>query len=168
MYSFEKMDDLHQNLYTHSKNDGVFILDKRGNITFANEKAEEIYQLEKELKKMVSRKSTNLVKGNKEISLYPIYEDNKLKLFLGVMRDREEIMKMVQTVAKAYEGMKIFKEDIAHYFFNPISIAKGYLQLAMDGEENVENKFKMEKVKTAIERIEAVVRNIVMNGRISE
>ena len=54
------------------------------------------------------------------------------------------------------------------YFFNPIIIAKGYLDLLMDKELSQEDKIKVEKIKTAIERIEAVVRNIIINGEICE
>jgi len=167
MYSFEKMDDMHQNLRIQSKNDGVFIADSEGNIIYANDKAEFIYEMEGEVKKIIRNGSMHFVVDEKEISLYSMM-DGKGKLFFGVIRDRSEFIRMMKTVAAAYEGMKAFKEDVAHYFFNPICIAKGYLQLAMDGEKDIEERNKMEKVKTAIERIEAVVRNIVMNGKITE
>ncbi len=38
----------------------------------------------------------------------------------------------------------------------------------MDKNLSPEDKIKVEKIKTAIERIEAVVRNIVINGEICE
>ncbi len=167
MYSLEKMDGMHQNLHIQSKNDGVFIADARGNIIYANDRAEFVYEMEKEIKKIIRNGSMYFVADNKEISLYPMI-NGKSKFFFGVVRDRTEIVKMMKTVAAAYEGMKAFKEDVAHYFFNPICIAKGYLQLAMEGEKDTEEKIKIEKVREAIERIEAVVRNIVMNGKISE
>ena len=167
MYSFEKMDDMHQTFHIQSKNDGVFIADARGNIIYANEKAEFIHEMEREIKKIIKNGSMYFVMENKEISLYPMVK-GKSRFYFGVVRDRTEIVKMMKMMATAYEGVKAFKEDVAHYFFNPICIAKGYLQLAMEGEKNMEEKVKMEKVRVAIERIEAVVRNIVMHGKISE
>ena len=57
-----------------------------------------------------------------------------------------------------------FKRKTAHYFFNPICIAKGFLELAKKegGKDNIE------KALNAIKRIENVVKNIVTEGKICE
>ena len=79
--------------------------------------------------------------------------------FLGTITDVTEIR-------KTYEMKKEFMESIAHYFFNPIAIAKGYLELAI--EKDGESKDMLKKVNEAIGRIEKVVENIVRKGEIYE
>ena len=54
--------------------------------------------------------------------------------------------------------------ETAHYFLNPICIAKGYMSLVK--EKN--GKKEVEKAIKAIERIENVVINIIEKGRIIE
>jgi len=168
MFVFEKIDCSKQNLRAMSNDEGIFILDRRGQIIFANEKAKEIYKLRRELKKTLSQNKTKLRKGCKEIVLYPIFDENKLKFFFGVIRDMEEIIKIKKILDITYERVKAFREDIAHHFFNPIAIAKGYLNLLSEKNLDPEDKVKVEKVKTALERVEAVVKNIVINGKICE
>ncbi len=82
------------------------------------------------------------------------------KAFLGVLTDITEIKEI-------HEKEKRFIERISHYFFNPICIAKGYIQLAKEnvGEEDI---IMLEKAKVAIERVENVVKNIVKEGEIYE
>jgi len=65
------------------------------------------------------------------------------------------------------EKEKRFIEDTSHYFFNPITIAKGYLYLIYE-ESSPEIQEKLEKLENAIHRIENVVRNIVWKGEIHE
>jgi len=68
---------------------------------------------------------------------------------------------------RALEEEKEFKLMTAHYFFNPICIAEGFLDLAMKiaGEEVKE---KLEFVRIAVQRIKKVVRNVVEKGEIRE
>ena len=80
----------------------------------------------------------------------------------------EEIIKMKKYVNSVYEKLRLFKENISHYFFNPLIIAKGYLDLLLGKEIDKEDKIKIRKVKNAIERIENVIRNIVVEDRIAE
>ena len=56
------------------------------------------------------------------------------------------------------------KNRIAHYFLNPIAIAKGFLMLSIEERKNDEIK----KALNAIERIEKIVENIIRKGRIEE
>ena len=65
---------------------------------------------------------------------------------------------------EALEKEREFKLKTAHYFFNPICIAKGYLEIA---KEEKEYKF-VDRALKAIERIEKVVKNIVTEGKIKE
>lgn len=80
--------------------------------------------------------------------------------FLGVMTDITELKEM-------YEKEKKFIEDTSHYFFNPLCIAKGYIELAKS-RINGEEKIMLEKAKEAILRIERVVKNIISKGEIHE
>ena len=63
--------------------------------------------------------------------------------------------------------VKKFKAETAHYFFNLLCIAEGYLHLAID-KVPPEEKEKIEKALQALERIENVVENIVKRGEIHE
>ncbi|HEC88390.1 MAG TPA: hypothetical protein ENI52_03645 [Thermoplasmata archaeon] len=166
MLLFDKMDSMQQNLSSVEDREGIFILDCNGNIVFANRRAKEIYKIKNEIKKLLTKERINFKKDNKEIIIYPVFEGKELKFFFGVIKDLGEIIKMQNYVNMAHQHVKNFRENIAHYFFNPIVIAKGYLDLL--SEKNVEDKDKIEKIRTAIERIEAVVKNIVINGRIAE
>jgi len=157
---------MQQNLSSVEDREGIFILDCNGNIVFANRRAKEIYKIKNEIKKLLTKERINFKKDNKEIIIYPVFEGKELKFFFGVIKDLGEIIKMQNYVNMAHQHVKNFRENIAHYFFNPIVIAKGYLDLL--SEKNVEDKDKIEKIRTAIERIEAVVKNIVINGRIAE
>jgi len=65
------------------------------------------------------------------------------------------------------EKEKKFIEDTSHYFFNPITIAKGYLYLIYE-ESPPEIQEKLEKLENAIHRIESVVKNVVNRGEIHE
>lgn len=168
MLTFEKIDELQQNLSSQSGNEGIFILDKCGTILFANDKAAEIYEIIDDVKKVLTKRRIGIKRGNKEIAIYPIFENGELKFFFGVLRDMEEIIKIKKFLDITYERVKNFREDIAHYFFNPILIAKGYLDLLYDKDMDVDDREKIEKTRTAIERIEAVVKNIVINGKIIE
>ena len=73
--------------------------------------------------------------------------------------DAEERMR------KALEREREFKLRTAHYFFNPICIAKGFLELAL---EEGDGKDKILKAIDAINRVEKVIKNITERGEIRE
>ena len=124
-----------QNISSIDAGHGIFILNKKKELVFADSMARKKLKLE-----------------SKNVRIYPIIENGEVILYFGFI-DKERIKD------------KILREEIAHYFFNPIAIAKGYLSLL---EEELGENLKIRKVKEAIERIENVVRNIVMNGEIRE
>ncbi len=68
---------------------------------------------------------------------------------------------------KALEKEKEFKLMTAHYFFNPICIAEGFLELAMKTAPPDINE-KLEFARIAVERIKRVVKNVVEKGEIKE
>ena len=94
------------------------------------------------------------VEGNDEIS----------SLAKEVNSMLASLEKSQREIRRALKQEKEFKRKTAHYFFNPICIAKGFLELARkdEGEDNIE------KALDAIERIENVIKNIVMKGEIRE
>ncbi|KAA0000224.1 MAG: hypothetical protein FE047_01880 [Thermoplasmata archaeon] len=168
MLMFEKMCEMQQNLASVESKEGIFILDRHGNILFANEKAKEVWMLRNELGKILSKNSSCLRLGSKEINIYPIFENGKTSFFFGIVRETSSDIELKRYVDRAYEKMKIFKERIAHHFFNPLVIAKGYLNLLLEKNLDADDKAQLEKIKTAVERVEAVVKNIVINGEICE
>ena len=80
--------------------------------------------------------------------------------FLGIMTDITDIKKIQERERK-------FIEDTSHYFFNPICIAKGYIDLLKERVNGQERKM-LEKAYEAVIRIEKVVENIVRGGEIRE
>lgn len=80
--------------------------------------------------------------------------------FLGVMTD-------ITKIKEIHEKEKKFIENISHYFFNPICIARGYIDLVKN-RINGEDKRMLEKAEDAILRIENVVKNIIRKGEIHE
>jgi len=68
---------------------------------------------------------------------------------------------------RALEKERQFKLMTAHYFFNPICIAEGFLDLAMKIASPEVNE-KLEFVRVAIHRIKKVVKNVVEKGEIRE
>ena len=91
------------------------------------------------------------------MAIVPIEYKGK-KATLATLMDLTEIR-------KTYEIRRKFIEETSHHFFNPIAIAKGYLELAIERNENVET---LKKVNNAIGRIEKVIWNIVERGEICE
>ena len=62
---------------------------------------------------------------------------------------------------QAVEREKRFIEEISHYFFNPLCVAKGYLLLLERNVARDEQKKDIEGVKRAVERIENMVIDVV-------
>lgn len=62
---------------------------------------------------------------------------------------------------QAVEREKRFIEEISHYFFNPLCVAKGYLLLLERNVVRDEQKKDIEGVKRAVERIENMVIDVV-------
>lgn len=76
-------------------------------------------------------------------------------------------IKAEEEMMRALKQEREFKLKTAHYFLNPIAIAKGYLDLAME-ELPEEKRKKLESAKYAIGRVEKVVKNVTQRGEIRE
>ncbi len=103
-----------------------------------------------------------------EVNINPVIQNRKIIMFVGTIRDITHIRKMEADRKKAISREKMFRESVAHHFFNPIVIARGYLQLVMEGTCNNDEREKLEAVKTAVGRIESVVKNVIRDGDIRE
>jgi PAS domain S-box-containing protein len=104
----------------------------------------------------------------------PITEGNKVTRVVTVVRDITERKKAEQELERAYmeieralEQERRFKLETAHFFFNPICIAKGYLELMVEPLPEIEKK-KLKAAMDAINRIEKVVKNVTQKGEIHE
>ncbi len=107
-----------------------------------------------------------------EVLVIPLFDkyDNRVGCMLSIY-DITEIKEAEEKVKNAYEGVKKaldkekeFKLKTAHYFFNPLLIAKGYLDMAKEKCRSEE----IDKAINAIERIERVIKNIVKEGEIKD
>lgn len=68
---------------------------------------------------------------------------------------------------RALEKELCFKRDTAHYFFNPICVAEGNLELAqLKASDDVDKELR--ETERAVERIKKVVVNVVEQGEIHE
>ncbi len=93
-----------------------------------------------------------------------IWPDGRI-VRMEIAIDITDRVKAEERIRKALEKEREFKLRTAHYFFNPIAIAKGYLYLAI---EEGDGKEKIEKAIRAIERVEKVIKNITRRGEIVE
>ncbi len=87
---------------------------------------------------------------------------------IGILRDMTERIKAEEKMRCILEQEKEFKLATAHYFFNPIAIAKGYIDLAMEKASDEEQKENLKAAEHAIERVEKVVKNVTQKGEIRE
>ena len=78
-----------------------------------------------------------------------------------------ELKKSKETMEKALKRERKFVEDISHYFFNPLCIAKGYIDLSIQNVDP-ETRRKLQITKDAVMRVETVVKHVVMEGQIYE
>ncbi|MCD6171600.1 MAG: PAS domain S-box protein [Thermoplasmata archaeon] len=81
-----------------------------------------------------------------------------------ILNDITERKMAEKEMEQALKLEREIKNRIAHYFLNPIAIAKGFLMLSIEERKNDEIK----KALNAIERIEKIVENIIRKGRIEE
>ena len=108
------------------------------------------------------------------LHIYPINAEKPEEGTVVVAIDITERKKMEKELKKAYEEVekalqqeREFKLRTAHYFFNPIAIAKGYIDLAME-ELPEEQREKLKAAENAIARVEKVVKNVTQKGEIHE
>ncbi len=88
-------------------------------------------------------------------------------LVMGILRDVTQREQAVREMKRALQLEKQFKADASHFFLNPIAIAKGYMELAMEEMPAVCRK-KIKASRDAIKRVENVIKNIVEKGEIRE
>ena len=67
---------------------------------------------------------------------------------------------------KALEEEREFRMKAAHYFFNPIAIAEGFIEIAKEKSSGAREE--LELAFNSIERIKKVVKNVVEKGEIKE
>lgn len=79
----------------------------------------------------------------------------------------DDYVRSRRQMKQAVERERRFIEDVSHHFFNPLCIAKGYLNLSMR-EADPETRRKLEITRDAVNRVETVVKNVVRDGTICE
>lgn len=162
--------------------DGIVVIDNFNRIIMANPSAENLFgekligkgieelsissKLRRILASRIKLKEEMQIKGKYfEIISLPLTDENGE--FMGsiiIFHDITERKKAEEELNKALEKEIDFRLKTAHYFFNPIAIAKGFLILAIEEGGNG----KLKKVLKALERVEKVIKNIVEKGEITE
>ena len=79
----------------------------------------------------------------------------------------DKIKDVNKKMQRVLEKERKFLEEVSHYFFNPLCIAKGYLELSIPNADPALRK-RLETTKQAVIRVENVVKHIVMEGKIYE
>jgi len=102
------------------------------------------------------------------VSVTPLIVNGKYAGSISVNLDITDLKKAENEMKRALEEERKFKADTAHYFFNPLCIAKGYLELAMKDEVDAEQREKLKAIINAVERVENVVKNVVIKGEVRE
>ena len=102
------------------------------------------------------------------VSSTPLIVNGKYAGSISVNLDITDLKKAENEMKRALEEERKFKADTAHYFFNPLCIAKGYLELAMKDEVDAEQREKLKAIINAVERVENVVKNVVIKGEVRE
>ncbi len=174
---------------------GIMIL-KKNRINYVNRKMEEILgykgeTLKKKFFDLIHPEDSHLfeevIKGNaKQIRFFDkngnlrwlemvckeIPYGGKSYMFniLDVTKRKEmedKIKDVNKKMKRVLEKERKFLEEVSHYFFNPLCIAKGYLELSIPNADPALRK-KLETTKQAVIRVENVVKHIVMEGKIYE
>ena len=101
------------------------------------------------------------------ISAVPLLKNGKYIGSISVNLDITERKRAEEKIRILLEREREIKMEMAHYFFNPIAIAKGYMYLIMENLPRNE-KENLEKAINAVDRIENVVKNMVTKGEIHE
>lgn len=79
----------------------------------------------------------------------------------------DEYVRSRRRMEQAMERERRFIEDVSHHFFNPLCIAKGYLNLSIrDADPEIQRN--LEITRDAVDRVETVVKNVVRDGTICE
>jgi len=189
---------IENNILQDESTEGIFILNANGNFVHLNEKASLFFGKkygelkdkpfmsivpEKEKTKIYSNYSRlfngkgirysiqRYMYGRKitfEININPIMQNNKTIMFVGTIKDITHMEEVEAEARRAFLRERIFRESVAHHFFNPLVIARGYIQLVVDDMPEDDKKKRLEAAKTAIGRIESVVKNVIKNGDIRE
>jgi len=182
--------------YKEESTEGIFILNARGDFVHLNEKA--LAFMEKSRSQLEGKPFTSIIPGREKRKIYsssllegkgirymitkhrygrrlafevdvnPIMQDGKIIMFVGTIRDITHVEEMEAEAKRAFYREKVFRENVSHHFFNPLVIARGYIQLVMDGMPESDEKRRLEAAKRALGRIESVVKNVIKNGDIRE
>ena len=173
--------------------EGIYIEDEDGKIIFANNAFAKMigYNINEIIGKKIfdflDEKGKKIIRNNRlskaryELKIYskdgypktilvsssPLFRNKNyyggvyLNLDITQRKKAEEERKIL------LERERNFRLKTAHYFFNPLAIAKGYMGLMIEEVEERERE-KVMKAINAINRIESVIKNIVTKGEIAE
>ena len=167
--------------------EGIYIENEDGEIVFANNAFSRMvgYSVDE----LVGRRTEDILRSNEtkkvgngkyEMKIYT--KDGYSKILLASshsFKDRDFIGRInlsldITDKKKREEKLKIltekernFRLKTAHYFFNPLAIAKGYMGLMAEEMEGGERE-KVLKAIHAISRVENVIKNFVTRGEIAE
>jgi signal transduction histidine kinase len=101
------------------------------------------------------------------ITLYPVSVNNHIETIIVTFEVVTLNEKLRLHRDLLWEREKAYKAGISHHFFNPLAIAKGYLQLTLD-ECSDDVRTRLCSIKNALDRIEDTVKTIIKTGSLED
>jgi len=101
------------------------------------------------------------------LTIHPVQERGKTLMLVITLHDFTRIENLQRERDCSLNRERTCIESISHHFFNPLAIAKGYLQLAQEESGNG-SEAKLRAASQALDRIEKVVKTIISTGDLDE
>lgn len=174
--------------------EGLLLLNSHGNIIHANESAASFFNLAPQkltgtsflslfnrrerrllserlrdppttpLRYLLTREVNSTIRTY-ALTMHPVRERERIKLIVVTLHDFTRIEQLQQERDRSLDRERTCIESISHHFFNPLAIAKGYLQLAQEESDNG-SEAKLRAASEALDRIEEVVKTIIRTGNL--
>jgi len=101
------------------------------------------------------------------LTIHPVQERGKTLMLVVTLHDFTMIENLQRERDCSLNRERTCIESISHHFFNPLAIAKGYLQLAQEEADNG-SEAKLRAASQALDRIEKVVKTIISTGDLGD
>ena len=110
-------------------------------------------------------KKRNLGLSTYTLTIHPISVYNCTNMIIVTLHDSTMVGKLLAERELLLRRERAYKESMSHHFFNPLAIAKGYLNLVLNDCSD-DAKTKLCAINTALERIENTVKTLIKTGNL--
>lgn len=148
---------------------GVYLFNENGTLTYKNKIAATLPT--QRFLKIKKHGVSTLKHKNQHFRVVRVKNENAILVTVEDITDSVIAEKKLKDAHKKMEEVlnreRKFLEEVSHYFFNPLCIAKGYLDLSIPSADPT-LKRKLEITKQAVSRVENIVKHVVIEKRIYE